>query len=303
MEAYIQTLVDAKVNARVAELSANVNRGPGAKPSKPSTYDGHSDPELWLYGVDLYFAAASITVDFFKISFADALLRDDALIWRRTIDAPTMWDEWKALIISAFQPINPTETARDRLARLRQTASVRAYASIFRTVTLLIPTITDDEKKDRFIRGLKPKILNDIKVKAPATFDEAVKLAVRLDSLDTWRPSGASNNFNSNGRHHFTKTTHSVPMELDAIASVPAGVRSGPPPLGPPRGLNAINNSRPSYRDVTRGSTSDFNSRPPRKPLTDREREDLKKKGMCFKCRKPGHLARECPEASNYHRQ
>ena len=290
MEAYIQTLVDAKVNARVAELSANVNRGSGAKPSKPATYDGRSDPELWLYGVDLYFAAASVTLDFSKISFADALLRDDALVWRRTIDAPAMWDEWKALIISAFQPINPTETARDRLARLRQTSSVRAYASLFRTVTLLIPAITDDEKKDRFIRGLKPKIMNDIKVKAPTTFDEAVKLAVRLDSLDTWRPSGVTNTFHPNGRNNFSKTTSSVPMELDAISSTPAGVRSGPPPLSPPRvihrGINAINNSRP-----------------PRKPLTDREREELKKKGVCFKCRKPGHMARACPESSNYFSQ
>ena len=50
MEAYIQTLVDTKMNARFAELSANVNRGSGAKPSKPATYDGRSDPELWLYG-------------------------------------------------------------------------------------------------------------------------------------------------------------------------------------------------------------------------------------------------------------
>lgn len=302
MEAYIRNLVDAKVSARVAELSANMNRSSGAKPSKPATYDGRSDPELWLYGVDLYFAAASITEDFYKISFADALLRDDALVWRRTIDAPAMWDEWKAFIISAFQPINPTETARDSLARLRQTSSVRAYASLFRTVTLLIPTITDDEKKDRFIRGLKPKIMSDVKVKAPTTFDEAVQLAVRLDSLDTWRLPGAANTFNSNGRQHY-KTTHSVPMEVDAITSTPVGVRSGPPPLAPPnhRGINAITNSRPSYRDATRGSTPTFNSRPPRKPLTDRERENLMKKGMCFKCRKPGHLARECPESSNYH--
>ena len=44
-------------------------------------------------------------------------------------------------------------------------------------------------------------------------------------------------------------------------------------------------------------------SHPPRKPLTDREREEYKKKGICFKCRKPGHLARECPESSNFRRQ
>lgn len=270
IQAYINAQVTARVDAAVAEINANINRG-GVKPSKPGTYDGREDPELWLYGVDLYFAAASVTTDFAKITFADALLRSDALVWRRTTMAPTEWDVWKALLISAFQPVNPSETARDRLARLRQTSSVRTYASLFRTVTLLIPNITDDEKKDRFIRGLKPKILNDVKVKAPPTFDDAVKLAVRLDSLDTWRPSSFSGT---------SRASHSDPMDVDvnAIDSEPLAVRSAD--------VNAI-----------------VNSRPPRKPLTDREREELKKKGVCFKCRKPGHIARECPEASNMNRR
>ena len=275
IQAYINAQVSARVDAAIAELTANMNRG-GAKPSKPETYDGRRDPELWLYGVELYYAASSIISDYTKIVFADALLRGDALVWRRTTVAPMTWDEWKALLISAFQPVNPIETARDRLARLCQTTSVSAYAAIFRTVTLLIPTITDDEKKDRFIRGLKPKLMNEVKVKAPPNFNEAVKLAVRLDSLNTWRPPY---NFNS-------KTMHSDPMDVD---------------------VNAIN-SNPVCSDVNAvtklhsGHPNALSSRPPRKPLTDHEREELKTKGVCFRCRKPGHIARECPESLNFHR-
>jgi hypothetical protein len=275
LQAYIDAQVEAKLAQVIADVNVNLNRGGSTKPSKPDTYGGRKDPELWLYGVDLYYAASGITSDFAKISFTDALLRDDALVWRRTTVAPPSWDEWKAMLISAFQPVNPTETARDRLARLRQTGPVRSYASAFRTVTLLIPTITDDEKKDRFIRGLKPKIMNDVKVKAPTTFDEAVQIAVRLDTLDTWRPSSASSSMG--GRN--PKTNGATPMDLDvnAIAFDPVAVCSS---------ANAITSSHP-----------------PRKPLTDREREDFKKKGICFKCRKPGHLARECPESSNSRRQ
>ena len=284
IQAYIAAQVNARVDAAVAEISANINHG-GVKSVKYDTYDGRKDPDMWIYGIELCFSAASVTADYLKITLADARLRGDALVWRRTVPHPDSWDEWKALLTSAFQPINPAETARDRLARLRQTTSVRTYAAVFRTVTLLIPTITDDEKKDRFIRGLKPKIMSDIKVKAPHTFEEAVKIAVRLDSLDTWRPSSSKDQV----RPGTSKASYSDPMDVDvnAITSTPAAVRSD---------VNAIANSRP-------GPSGTFNSRPPRKPLTDREREELKKKGICFKCRKPGHIARECPEASNSSRR
>jgi hypothetical protein len=33
-----------------------------------------------------------------------------------------------------------------------------------------------------------------------------------------------------------------------------------------------------------------------RPPLTDNEREKLRKEGRCFRCRKQGHLSRYCPE-------
>ena len=32
------------------------------------------------------------------------------------------------------------------------------------------------------------------------------------------------------------------------------------------------------------------------KTMTDEERAELMKKGLCFQCRKAGHLSRDCPE-------
>lgn len=34
-------------------------------------------------------------------------------------------------------------------------------------------------------------------------------------------------------------------------------------------------------------------------PLTDQERNNLRQQGSCFRCRKPGHFARQCPKGLN----
>ena len=326
-QAALEAFIQGQVNERVAALGAQVvaqvqaqgQLNGASKPSKPPPYDGRSDPETWLFSIKLYFAAVNITSDATKISFSDALLRGDALIWRRSLtNIVESWDEWQTLLVTAFQSINPVESARDRLAALRQTSAVRTYASTFRTVALLIPGITDDEKKDRFVRGLKPKIYNEVKIKDPRNFEEAVRLAVKLDSYDTtWRTKLEPNRNSYRGgssSYRGASSSYAEPMDVDinAVSSEPfdpraaAAIRSiGANPRAATRSANAL--SRPTFRDAANGNNGNPGSsssrpgtsqRPMRAALTDRERADCREKGLCFKCRRHGHVARECPENS-----
>lgn len=118
--------------------------------------------------------------------------------------------------------------------------------------------------------------MKEVKLRCPETFDEAVSMAVRLDSL-MWRNPGnpVKNGFS---------TSRPEPMDLGAVTT------SNQRPLATRSNVNAVN-SRPSYRDAVTG-----NSFPRRPKLSDDERTKLRREGKCFKCRKPGHLARECPE-------
>lgn len=290
VQAFIQQQVAAQVGAALVHIQAEaaaaaaaaapvIAPAPRLKPAKPEAFYGkpNEDVGLWIFQTNLWFTGAGNLTDIEKITLASGLLRGAALIWWRSVyDQPPMpatWEAFKTAITHAFQPINPAETARDRLANLHQTGPVSTYAATFRSIALQIPGITDDEKRDRFIRGLKKWTMQDVKLRNPATFDEAVCVAVRFDSIHTWRS-------NPNSGKTVSRISNPEPMEVDSGKLY--ATRSQPFFAA----ANALN-SRPPYRTP---------SAPLRKPLTDREREELRRANKCFKCRQAGHLARDCPE-------
>jgi hypothetical protein len=42
---------------------------------------------------------------------------------------------------------------------------MRSYATAFKTVALEFPGVTDDEKRDRFVRGLKANTQREVELK------------------------------------------------------------------------------------------------------------------------------------------
>jgi len=241
-----------------------------ARMPKPETFSGGKRPkdtEEWLFVLDTFLTASGVNLDIERITVASGYLRGAALTWWRRVSHPSYpnrpktWSEFCQALLSTFQPINPAETARDTLARLRQTTSVRQYASAMRDTALDIPGISDDELKDRFIRGLKPATQTEVRLRAPDTFDDAVKIADRYDAM----------------RYRITK-----PLPTGN----PFGHRGGS--NGPtPMELGAAVDAYPSSH------THDGNRRP---KLTPALRQQLIKEGKCFFCRRRGHMALNCPE-------
>ena len=93
------------------------------------------------------------------------------------------WHAFKYALQDQFKPVNSVKTARDKLVKLQQRKSVQEYAAQFRSLVLEIPGISEDEKLDRFIRGLKENTRMEVECKEPNNLNDAIKIADRYDSI------------------------------------------------------------------------------------------------------------------------
>lgn len=64
-------------------------------------------------------------------------------------------------------------------------------------------------------------------------------------------------------------------------------------PFQKPQAINGI--SRGPRRDFKRSANSDTGNKAPQKTLDGTTIAKLRDEGLCFKCRKPGNIGRNCP--------
>lgn len=150
----------AAAAAQSAAASAAQVPHKGSKPPKPDTFSGREDSRLvrsWVLQVSNYYTATQ-EPEVNRLSFAVALLRNNALLWWQSLkdsERHTNWPSLGASLVEYFAPLSATIVARDNLARLVQRSSVKAYTDEFKRLLLNIPDISDSEKLDRYRRGLK----------------------------------------------------------------------------------------------------------------------------------------------------
>jgi hypothetical protein len=88
----------------------------------------------------------------------------------------------------------------------------------FRNTVLRISDINEGEKTDRFVRGLKPHLQREIRVRGYVTLEEIIVAAERLDAVFFMtRPSLSS--LKKPFREFESKNDEVVPMELGALKS------------------------------------------------------------------------------------
>jgi hypothetical protein len=240
----------------------------GSKLAQPAPFKGsdekHVHVQAWLFSLNCYFRAANIVLDRHKIDYAVCLFQGHASQWYRLqcLRVPdgepyATWADLQQALVKQFTPVNYEKRARDRLAALKQVTSVRRYIQEFTDLCLEIPDLHPSEQFHRFVQGLKPNVRREVELQDPQTFDEATKVAERVDSISF--------------------AHRSEPPR--APAPRPSYSRPEPMELG--------------SMDVDRRRPSAAANLPSRLSAEDRRR--LRDSNACFYCRQPGHIMSRCP--------
>ena len=192
------------------------------KPVSPGNFHGKQDESLdaWLFQVEQYIQLCSIPPHQ-QVIFVSSLLRDNAAIWWRNQDRMlklegeqnTMyWPEFTEALRQQFNPVNMPKRARDKLEFLKQKDSVHNYVFEYQSLMLEIPDMSEADRLDRFVRGLKSRTKQEVDGRDPATLMEAIKIAERFDANTYVKP--VQPRISQPFRNNIPKPDY---MELDAI--------------------------------------------------------------------------------------
>lgn len=238
LQAQIQQLMAAAAVAAAAEQPqpqpAPVAVAPPAlKPPKPTFFAGASKEksglEDWLFKIQTQFNALHAQPeDQHKINYVASYFTGTALKWWRlnavTFTQPGVtYQAFTQALVTAFAAPNAQQKAREKMDSLRQNGSVAQYTSRFRELLLEIPSMQPAEALHRFVTGLKPTVKQHVLIAKPATVDDAIALADRVDqaAFDTRAPFPPR-------RRPVNGTVFAggpVPMEIGAMQPMPGRPR------------------------------------------------------------------------------
>lgn len=253
--------------------AAPVQHGFRIKPPKPPVFSGRNrEPSAvnWAHQMENYLQSCDVVLETpAAVRYAAGYLADSALTWYRMhltdvargiIQGYAGWTAFKNALVQRFTPISPERTARQRLATLKQTSSVRGYAQEYNLCMIELPEMNDKDRLHRFMFGLKPEIRLHVELKQPASLADAIELAIQVDSL-LWQVRKGPRLVGRDSYLH----TH---------AASPAG---GPSPME----IGALENRKPMLPKYSSGAAP---------------RVLNKEHIRCFFCKQMGHFKRDCPK-------
>ena len=276
-----------------------------------------------------------------KVEYASNYLIGSAIQWYTTrkdelagsANGPTSFASWAQLVNemrARFQPISSAVHARQSLDAYQQLGSIQNYIDHFYSCMTFIGDMSVSDQLHNFIKGLKKDIKREVIRADPQTIGEAVACASKAElynalgsqqSQSTGRNGGnnrypskpyssaSSNSFNGSTAMD-VNLTEQDDEDVDDAASTPPTSRRELAMLAKIAELSTQakvqssllalfgqnkSSSKPSFAGKSSGD-----ARVPNISKADYAR--CRAEGRCLKCRKAGHVARDCtnPQSTNW---
>ncbi|XP_020693720.1 uncharacterized protein LOC110107714 [Dendrobium catenatum] len=219
----------------------------------------------WIYKVERYFAVNGLTEEE-KLTTAGLCLEGKALSWFQWRDQRRPirnWREFKDCIIERFQTDRGGDFYEQFFA-LTQEGSVADYREQFEHIASRVERLSDTVLEGNFMKGMKVEIRAAVKVLMPRDLGEAMKLAQLVENQRNLERGARSS---STGGTYRMPTTHLAPKG------------------------SATGGNREATKEKTGGgSGGNF------KRLTEKEMQEKRAKGLCFRCDErytPGHRCKD----------
>lgn len=147
--------------------------------------------EQWKHQAKVYLQLQRMPEDL-KLALTTTFLRGEALTWwlnrqqavqQRLLAPYQSVDELFNGLAAQFVPIEAWQKARDKLARLSQRTLVAAYSEEFLSLILTIPDMTEQDRVDTYVRGLKFGPRKEVMLRRCRTLDDTMAVADRTNAI------------------------------------------------------------------------------------------------------------------------
>ena len=302
------------------------------KISPPSNFTGNNNDinvDSWLFEMVQYLDTTGVA-DHQRINVVRNYLKQGALQWwfsqSKLPTCPTTWDQFAEAIKVRFQPVEAGRVARSQLRSISQgKSSVTEYTNRFQSLLNRIPDMAEADQIEYFINGLRPNIQRDVVIQDPKTLQDAMIKSQKLDLLlqqgrlngnefssSSFARSNESSNsqqpFSSSSSSSFSSST-SAPMELGNLNCTTDGEEKAAESAFFDQEYERYLIEGDDYeapgtqqeaeqQDSSAVQLQAMQQRPnhPRHApqLTREEFTRCINQGLCLRCKKPGHVARNC---------
>jgi len=295
--------------------------------------------DTWLFEMNQYLTVCGVLTDEQRIAVASSYLKEAALQWwlgrcRLPNIPPRDWLSFVAALKERFQPLAASRTARAQLRGLRQAGmTVAEYSYKFNNLIQLITDMSEADQVELFVYGLRNAIAREVDMSDPKTLQDAMTRAQRveliLDNRRTYNPrSHFSSNYSnpsgqsSSGYSHSSSSSGSsagAPMELgnvntDTSRDLEFKDEGAEMEAEYQRYLQEGEEYEPSYQredSEAQGAEESAEDSEMLQAMQQRaggraqsiSREEFARcmrERLCLRCKKPGHMARNCPQRPHY---